>query len=302
MLKNKFWLRFFNKSEYRQIKNQENIFKSANNFKKNYKIEIEQIQEKIYKKENLNFLHSGHAADIINVLPVIKELSKKHVCNLYINIKKPIKYYHKHPAGKYYLDDRIYSLLEPLLKKQLYINKIKIFENEEIDINFDLIRELPINLTFDNARYASILTGIYPDLSLNFLECDQHNKYKGHVAIQRTFRYRNQFIDYSFLKNYETLLFIGIRNEYEDLKKIVGNLEFYNCKNFLEMGEIIKSSKFTLGNSSLAFPIAEGLNVPRLLETCPYFPAAQPHGKNAFNFYFQHEFEKYFEYLYNLNN
>ena len=89
MLKNKFWLSFFNKSEYRQIKNQENIFKSANNFKKNYKIEIEQIQEKIYKKENLNFLHSGHAADIINVLPVIKELSK-NLSEIYNINKKDI--------------------------------------------------------------------------------------------------------------------------------------------------------------------------------------------------------------------
>ena len=66
------------------------------------------------------------------------------------------------------------------------------------------------------------------------------------------------------------------------------------------MAEIIRSSKFTLGNSSLAFPIAEGLKVPRLLEACPYFPAAQPHGKNAYDFYFQNQFESLFKYLYEL--
>ena len=60
------------------------------------------------------------------------------------------------------------------MKEQSYINRIKVYENEEIDVNFDLIRELPINLTFDNARYASLLTSVYPDLSLSFLECGQH--------------------------------------------------------------------------------------------------------------------------------
>ena len=71
-----------------------------------------------------------------------------------------------------------------------------------------------------------------------------------------------------------------------NLKKTVKNLEFHNCRDFLEMAEIIRSSKFTLGNSSLAFPIAE-VKSSRLLEACPYFPAAQPHGKNAYDFYFQ---------------
>ena len=83
------------------------------------------------------------------------------------------------------------------MKEQSYINRIKVYENEEIDVNFDLIRELPINLTFDNARYASLLTSVYPDLSLSFLECGQHQKFRGYVVIQRTFRYRNHFIDYS---------------------------------------------------------------------------------------------------------
>ena len=69
----------------------------------------------------------------------------------------------------------------------------------------------------------------------------------------------------------------------------------------LEMAEIIKSSKFFLGNLSLGYSIAEGLKVPRLLEACPEFPAAQPHGKNAYNFYFQKNFENLFNYLNNLN-
>ena len=300
MFSKKLWLRFFDNSEYQQLKNLGRIEESSKKFKEKYQNKIDEIQDNIERKKSLNFLHSGHLADIINVLPVIKKLAENHTCNLYININKTVKNYYKHPAGKYYLNEKIYKRLEPLLVKQSYINNVQIFDNQEIDVNFDLIRELPINLLFDNASYASILTGVYPDLSSQFLECENHKKLEGYVVIQRTFRYRNHFINYDFLNNYKKLLFIGIKSEYDDLKKTVKNLEFYDCLDFVEMSEIIKSSKFTLGNSSLAFPIAEGLNVPRLLEACPYFPAAQPHGKNAFNFYFQNQFEKLFKYLYSL--
>mgnify|MGYP001185615773 CR=1 FL=1 len=43
--------------------------------------------------------------------------------------------------------------------------------------------------------------------------------------------------------------------------------------------------------------IAEALKIPRLLESSPHFPAAQVHGKNAYDFYFQVHFEKFFKFL-----
>ena len=80
------------------------------------------------------------------------------------------------------------------------------------------------------------------------------------------------------------------------------NLDFYDCKDFLDMASVVKSSKFVLANSSITFPIAEGLNIPRLLESCPDYPAAQPHGDNAFNFYFQVHFENLFRHLNKIKN
>jgi len=270
-------------------------------FHENFEEQINNIKKKIETNEELNLLHSGHAADIVNVLPVIKELSKKHKCNLHIGIDKPLKtYYPKHPAGNVFLNNKIYNMLEPLLKKQSYINNVKKFQNEKIDINFDIIREIPINLLFDNTKYAFVVTGVQPNLTLPYIESDIHEEAINKVVIQRTFRYRNPFIDYKFLNNYENLLFVGTKEEFDDMKIDVEKLEFYDCKDFLEMANIIKSSKFVIGNSSLAFPIAEGLKVPRLLEACPHFPAAQPHGDNAFDFYFQSHFEKWFKYLYYL--
>ena len=130
---------------------------------------------------------------------------------------------------------------------------------------------------------------------------DEHPIINNRIVIQRTFRFRNIYINYEFIKNYESALFVGIKEEYDDLKKQVPNLEFYEPKDFLEIAQIIKSSKFFIGNQSVCYPIAEALKVPRLLEASPEFPVVQPVGKDAFDFYFQPHFEKWFDYLYNKN-
>lgn len=299
----KYWLKITNKQKYYEYKIATSLEKKINIFKTEYEEKIKNIQKNIIEKKKLSFLHSGHSGDIINSLPVIKELSKTHECNLYIQTNKPIPTnvkYNKHPAGKVFLNEKIYKMLEPLISSQKYINKVEKFNDQNIDINFDIIREMPINLLFDNTKYSFHITGVQPDLSVSFLDVDSHKQIMNKIVIQRTFRFRNRFINYKFLNNYENLLFVGTKEEFDDMKLEVKNLEFYDCKDFLEMASIIKSSKFILANSSLAFPIAEGLKVPRLLEACPHFPAAQPHGINAFDFYFQTHFEKWFKYLYYL--
>ena len=85
--------------------------------------------------------------------------------------------------------------------------------------------------------------------------------------------------------------------EFNELKKEISNLEFHECKDFLEMAQIIKSSRFFVGNSSLGIDLAEATKVPRLLEACPGFPARQIHGLDAYDFYFQSHFEKFFKIL-----
>ena len=83
-----------------------------------------------------------------------------------------------------------------------------------------------------------------------------------------------------------------------DEQKIAQHIEithtqaFYDCKNFLEAAEIIKSSKFFIVNSSFGFTIAEGLKVPRIMESYPDFPVIYPNGGLGYDFYFQKHFEK----------
>ena len=294
----KYWYKFTDRKKYQDYKFSQIIKKETENFKNNLEKYINGIQQKIKTKNQLSFLHSGTSGDVINSLPVIKELSKTHKCNFYLQINKPHKVIHRNNYSNVVMNENTLNMLLPLLKCQKYINNVEKYNNQEIDINFDNFRELPISFLSDNLRYCFHLVGIQPDILEAYISVDPHKKITNKVVILRTLRYQNYFISYKFLENYENLFFIGTKVEYEDLKKEVKNLQFYSCRDFLEVAMIIKSCRVFIGNSSIGHGLAEALKIPRLLEACPYFPAAQPHGKNAYDFYFQTHFEKFFKKIY----
>lgn len=304
MIFKKFYYKLINQNKYVSLKFQENEKKLLKIFKFELEEKINKINQNL-KKEEISFLHSGHLGDIINSLPVIQKLSKTHTCSLYVRANKPLPFnyrFYKSSKDLVFLDDRSVDMLLPLLEQQPYLNKVEKFSNQKIHINLDLFRNLPINFNEDNIRWYSLLTGIHPDLSLPSIFVKENSKFKNKIIIIRSTRRKNLFINYNFLENYKDLIFIGLKDEYLDLKKEVANLEFYDCENFLEMAEIIKSSKFFLGNPSLGYVMAEGLKVPRLLENFPEYHVMNPNGSNAYDFYFQDHFEKWFDYLYNLKN
>ena len=267
-------------------------------FEKKYKKIISDIHQLILEKKELNFLHSGHCGDLIYSFAVIKKLSITHKCNLYVGLNKVVgNNYEKHPSGNIYINKRMYDLLLPLMKKQKFLNIVKEHNNETIDINLDLFRELPINYIFNSPRWYFQITGEQVDLSQPYMDAEEHKQIKNKIIVHRTFRFRNNFINYKFLKNSKELLFIGLEDEYKDLKSDVPSLQLYNPEDFYEVAQLIKSCKFFLGNMSLFYPMAEALKVPRLLEACPEFPVVQPVGEDAYDFYFQPHFEKWFNYL-----
>jgi hypothetical protein len=107
----------------------------------------------------------------------------------------------------------------------------------------------------------------------------------------RSLRRQNKFIDYSFLSSYKKLVFIGLKDEFDDLKKSIKNLEYFDSKDFLELASIIKNSKIFIGNLSFGYALAEALKVTRLLESAPNFPLVYPNGGSGYDFYFQNHFE-----------
>jgi len=298
----KYYYKLFNNKKYQKLKEHSSIQESVKIFEDKYKSYLYGIEKKIKNNKIITFLHSGHLGDLIYALPVIKELAKDHECHFYIQANKvmPIEYY-KHPAGYVFIDDRMLNLFLPLMKEQKFIHKAEKYNGQDIDINFDLFRELPVNIHFNSPRWYFHIAGIQVDLSHPYLDVKPHDKIRNKIVIHRTFRHRNQFINYKFLEKYEDLIFLGTKDEYEDLKKDVKNLQIYDCKDYLDMARVIKSCKFFIGNQSVAYPMAEALKVPRILEAEPNFPVVQPIGINAFDFYYQPHFEKWCKYLNNKN-
>ena len=262
---------------------------------------IAEFSKSIESKKSITFLHYGHLGDIINSLPVIKEISKKKNCILYIQKNKPIPNHvdtKNHPYGSVYLTENAILKILPLLKKQTYLKKVEIYENQEIDIDLNFFREMSINFNIDSVRWYFHLTGCFPDLSKNYLEVQPHANYNNYIVIMRSLRRQNKFIDYSILSSYKNIVFLGLRNEYEDLKSKINNLEHYDSKDFLELAMIIKNSKLFIGNLSFGYALAEALKVPRLLESGPNFPLVYPNGAEAYDFYFQKHFENLLKKLY----
>ena len=138
----KFFYKLFDKNKYQELKNLDKKKVILDQYKSNIYNSILKIREKIEGNSELNFLHSGHLGDIVYSLPLIKELSKTHKCNLFIGVgkKMPVKYTN-HPSGHVYLDKRIVELFLPLIKNQIFIQKVAIYNNEEIDINLDLLEK-----------------------------------------------------------------------------------------------------------------------------------------------------------------
>ena len=126
-------------------------------------------------------------------------------------------------ANSIFLSDKNVDMILSLLSNQTYFDKVEKYVDQKIDIDFDIYREMPINLLFDNTKYSFHVTGLQPNLSLPYIEVESHAQIKDKIVIQRTFRYRNHFINYKFLNDYENLLFIGTKEEFTDIKLEVKN-------------------------------------------------------------------------------
>ena len=300
----KIWFKIVNKEKYYKLKNNQNIKSKENLYKNKIKIFLEDVDKSLKSKKEISFLHSGHLGDLVNALPLIKEISKTKKCNYFIEAEKKIPEHVKdgsHPFGKVFLKKKSVQMILPLLERQSYLNSVDEYNNQKIDINLNFFRELPINFNLDSVRWYFHLTGIHPELNEPYIEADDSKSSKNKIVILRSSRRKNALISYKFLNNFQNIVFVGLKEEFIDLKNDIKNLEFHNCKNFLEMAEIIKSSKIFIGNLSFGYTLAEGLKVPRLLESNPDFPLVYPNGGNGYDFYYQNHFENIFRKLYNKN-
>lgn len=242
---------------------------------------------------NINFKHSGNSGDIIYSIPAMKSIiGESRRINLFLSLDQ-IAGYTVHPLGNVMLNQKMADMLIPLLEHQNIFHKCDIYENQKIHIDLDIVRKAPIH--FDKIilpRWYFLVFGCYYDLSNPWLEAPVDESTKDAIVIARSYRYRGSNINYNFLKKYSNIHFIGLKDEYKDMKAAIPHLIHRPVANFLEMASLIASAKLFIGNQSFPYSIAEGLKANRLLEVCHSAPDVAVCGTNGNEFYFQEHFEK----------
>lgn len=249
-------------------------------------------------KENLYFKHSGNSGDVIYALPTMYAISTNKPVHLLLNPNVDAGYGKNiyHPLGTVMLNAKVIAMLTPLMDYQSRIQSCATFSNQEVDVDLDLIRAYPLLGGLGNiTRWYFYLFAVNADLSIPWLEAPDNNAYKDSIVIARSHRYRNPGIDFSFLKKYPNLVFLGLPEEYADIKKMLPGISHAPVNDFLEMASIIKSCKLFVGNQSFPFAIAEALKVKRVLEVCYYCPNVSVEGINGYDFCYQPQFEKIVE-------
>jgi len=261
---------------------------------------------------NSSFLSSGNSGDTLAALPSMKEFYRKTGIKPTLFLRKDVEaFYYEgavHPVkteGKnVMLNQQMVDMLTPLLKSQPFLEDVKTWVDEEIGCDLDSIRETNVGMPglSINRWYFYVFPDLACDLSKPWLTVPDSDKdlAKGKVIITRTERYRNESIDYSFLKPYEdNLIFSGTMREYNNFcMQFDLNIKKLTVDNFLTLAQAIKQSRFHITNQTMANQISTGLMHPSILEVCTYAPNCIPIGEDRYDFLAQAGLEYYFHKLY----
>ncbi len=278
------------------------IFKSAG--KKIYKKSLQKvITPNLYpalEADAVHFKHFGLIGDIIYAIPAMQALAqgRKIHLHLQINQKSMYKKGMNHQNKDKILTKKSVELLAPLLLAQPDFAVCDILTDQRIDFDMDYFRKYPFDYNKGHiCRWYFQTYGVTSDLGKPWLQVAPNTVFKDEIVIARSFRYRAPGISYAFLKDYTNITHIGLKEEYEDLKKEVPNLKHKPVNNFLELAAVIAGCKFFIGNQSFPFAVAEALKVNRILEVYFECPNVIPEGSNGYDFCYQPQFEKIFKEL-----
>jgi len=174
-------------------------------------------------------------------------------------------------------------------------SECSVFEQDRtlIDVDLDIMRNYPMLLDRGNiARWYFLVFPVNFDLNKPWLKVEPDKEMSESIVLARSNRYQAPNIDYSILKKYSNIYFVGVPDEYNEMKKLIPALKYRPVNNFLEMASVIAGSKLFIGNQSFPFSMAEALKVNRLLEVYFECPNVTVYGDNGFDFSFQPQFEK----------
>ena len=231
--------------------------------------------------EKMMFSHSGSLGDVIYSLPFCINLSNGRRFSMNLQTGVPATYVGVHPAGNVRMDKEGASMIAPLIQEQKYVESVQISGCVPPgSFVLDRFRDGNIlNLSAGSiAQWYNMLDNRSmkrPDLSNRWIEVNDDDfsigRYK--IVMFRSLRYRRRNLNYQVMKKFSSkILFIGLPEEHRDFCDTFFKVDYYKISNFLEAAKIMKSAKFVIGNQTGLFSVAEGMKVPRILETsfeCP---------------------------------
>jgi len=219
------------------------------------------------KNGEKTFKHSGDMGDLIYSLPVIKYL--KGASCLYLNPDGlPLPKYDGSRSG---LDKHMIAFLKPLLEAQDYIDEVRTWSGEKVDIDLDQFRKKGIQ--YHRVNLCQAILGVFKVPFKITYEPWIEVKPKKRVAstvFSRTKRYRNTKIDLRpYLVKYPNSAFIGLFDEWYMFCKQVGHIKYHQVSNALEMGEVINQADLFIGNQSFPMSLAIAMHKPFIQEVYP---------------------------------
>ena len=243
----------------------------------------------------IHFKHFGLIGDIIYAIPAMHALAQGRKIHLHLHINQQSLYKKsmKHGNKDKILTEKSVEMLAPLLLSQPRFAACDVLKDQRVDFDLDYFRKYPFDYNKGHiCRWYFQTYGVTADLGKPWLTVKPNTAFKDEIVIARSFRYRAPGISYTFLKQYSHICFVGLKDEYEDMKLQVPSLKYKPVNHFLELAEVIAGCKFFIGNQSFPFALAEALKVKRALEVYFECPNVIPEGKDAYDFCYQPQFEK----------
>ena len=246
--------------------------------------------------DTVHFKHTGHAGDVIYAIPAMKALAKGKKIHLYFELHQPNRDFTKqmrHPNGNVMLNEKSVAMFAPLMQQQPEIVFFGAWNGEVIHYDLTAFRAFPFDYRmYSITRWYFLTFGVNADLGKPWLTIQPDTSFSDKIVLARSSRYHTPGISYGFLQQYKNLVFVGVPEEYEAMKKEIPGLIYHPVSNFADLAAAIAGAKLFIGNQSFPFALAEALKVTRILEVYHQCPNVVPEGAGAYDFCYQPQFEK----------
>jgi hypothetical protein len=232
------------------------------------------------------FSHSGNLGDIVYSLAVVKHFGFGDYFIKLGNVPTVIAKYNSGPVPAEYngrLSQSDFNWLAPMIEAQPYINSVKPWSNEKIDYDLDTFRatvgtEFKANFI---ETYFQTFNLPYSKESLNPWLTVSSPRREARFVVTRTPRWRSgktttiptwiRFMREN--KVPQNGIFVGLPSEHKEFCELFNvKIPYYPCRDFLDMAEVIAGCEMFIGNQTMAYGIARGLNKQTMLEALSWRP------------------------------